>query len=177
MNQRCARLIRSRTVTMSAIVSLVLFVDAGPESWKSGGASAETAPAGAPHVCVGDCDGSGEIRINELIVGVNITLGIVSLSACPAFDCPQRVGNMFINCAVDAVNNALVGCLPTPTPTVTPTPLQPSPTTSPQPTTGCEEACDGRSCVTEGGIGGNCLITGETGECQCVLEVTPTATP
>jgi hypothetical protein len=43
--------------------------------------------------------------------------------------------------------------------------------------TGCEAACDGRSCTTDGGIGGNCLITNDTGECRCVLEVTPTATP
>lgn len=64
------------------------------------------------HVCVGDCDSDGAVHINELIVGVNIALGVTSVSACPAFECPQYVSGVFINCAVQAVDNALLGCRP-----------------------------------------------------------------
>lgn len=36
--------------------------------------------------CVGDCDGNGTVAINELIVGVNIALGLAARAACTAFD-------------------------------------------------------------------------------------------
>ena len=63
-------------------------------------------PVGA---CVGDCDGTGMVSINELIVGVNIALGSDAVSKCPAFDC-QGNGMVTINCLVKAVHNALSGC-------------------------------------------------------------------
>jgi hypothetical protein len=59
--------------------------------------------------CVGDCDGSGEVRINELIVGVGIALGTTPLDACSAF-APNGSGAVEINELVAAVNNALNGC-------------------------------------------------------------------
>jgi hypothetical protein len=80
--------------------------------------------------CVGDCDNSGDVTINELITGVNITLGNASLPLCPAFDCNQD-GQVTINCLVIAVNAALNGCATPPTATVTATP---TPTPSPQAT-------------------------------------------
>jgi len=66
-----------------------------------------TPPTTAP--CVGDCDGSGDVAINELIIGVNIALGNQSLASCPAFD---RSGNgqVEINELISAVNDALNGC-------------------------------------------------------------------
>jgi hypothetical protein len=70
-------------------------------------------------VCIGDCSGDGQVSITELIVGVNIALGGTSLDACPAFDCPQPLGGVFVNCLVDAVENGLSGCQ---TPRTTPTP-------------------------------------------------------
>ena len=80
----------------------------------SGGVLAlQTGPA-----CVGDCDDDGMVRINELITGVNIALGVAPVSACPAFDCPQPFDGVLINCAVEAVDNALFGCRTT---TATPT--------------------------------------------------------
>jgi len=36
--------------------------------------------------CAGDCDGSGSVAINELILGINVALDSQPLSACPAFD-------------------------------------------------------------------------------------------
>ena len=84
------------------------------------------------HVCVGDCDSDGAVHINELIVGVNIALGVTSVSACPAFECPQYVSGVFINCAVQAVDNALLGCRPaTIIPSATATPMCPLPAQPP----------------------------------------------
>lgn len=81
--------------------------------------------------CVGDCDRDGEVRINELLTGVGITLGTIETTACPGFECPQAEG-ITITCLVSAVSNALLGCrAATPTGTATPfaTPSQ-TPTVS-----------------------------------------------
>lgn len=80
-------------------------------------------------------------------------------------------------------------CTPTDTPTATPSPSR-TPTEfypgccvnhtcpllcGPTPTPQCGGVCNGGPCLTSGGAGGNCLQTTEG--CQCILEVTPTATP
>jgi len=75
--------------------------------WRVG---AQPSPTATPTSCVGDCNGDGEVRINELILGVNIALGNAAVSACASFDCPQPLPGVFINCAVEAVNNAQLGC-------------------------------------------------------------------
>ena len=59
--------------------------------------------------CVGDCDGSTNVTINELITGVNIALSALPISACPAFDC-QHTGGVPINCLIQGVVNALGTC-------------------------------------------------------------------
>lgn len=59
--------------------------------------------------CVGDCDGSGEVTVNELITMVNIALGNGPLSACAAGDADHS-GGITINEIIAAVNNALGGC-------------------------------------------------------------------
>lgn len=74
--------------------------------------------------CVGDCDGSESVAINELILGVNISLGSQPVSACEAFDC-QGSGSVGITCLIQGVNNSLNGCGGTPGPTRT---ASPSPT-------------------------------------------------
>jgi hypothetical protein len=66
-----------------------------------------TATAGVP--CVGDCNDSGEITVNELIAGVGITLGSLPLSACEAFDC-DGTGQVGVACLIAGVNAALDGC-------------------------------------------------------------------
>ena len=63
----------------------------------------------AGNACVGDCDGNGEVAINELITGVNIALGSASLDTCPSFDA-NGSGEVEINELIAAVNNALNGC-------------------------------------------------------------------
>lgn len=69
-------------------------------------------PGGA--TCVGDCDASGAVAVNELVLGVNIALERADLSACPVFDADAG-GSVGVNELVQGVNNALRGC-PTPTP-------------------------------------------------------------
>jgi len=59
--------------------------------------------------CAGDCDGDGEVAINELIVGVNIALGSAPVGDCPAFDAD---GDSQVSIAelIRAVGRALSGC-------------------------------------------------------------------
>lgn len=69
-------------------------------------------PAGA---CTGDCDGNGEVAINELLRGVNIALGMQPLDECAPFDASAD-GQVGINELLIAVNASLNGC---PAPTIT----------------------------------------------------------
>ena len=68
---------------------------------------------------VGDCDGSGDVTVNELITLVNIDLGSADPSACPS-GIPSQ-GPCDITCIILAVNLALSAC-PIAEPTPTPTP-------------------------------------------------------
>ena len=75
--------------------------------------------------CVGDCDNSGEVTVDEVITGVNIALDTMPLSACPSFDADGD-GRVTVDEIVFCVHEALNGCaeptaLPTPTPTPSPT--------------------------------------------------------
>jgi hypothetical protein len=72
--------------------------------------------------CIGDCDGSGAVAVNELVLGVNIALGSAEFSACPAFDCNSDchpgpipatpIPSVDVACLIRGVNNALDGCPP-----------------------------------------------------------------
>lgn len=65
-------------------------------------------PTGNPMPCVGDCSGTNMVRIADLILGVNITLGSRPPSACPAFQ--NSEGEVTIAQLIRGVNNALNGC-------------------------------------------------------------------
>jgi RHS repeat-associated protein len=65
---------------------------------------------------VGDCDGNDLVAVNELIIGVNIALGLRALDDCPSFDL-DRNSRVTVNELIRAVNNAL-NPPPTPNPTV-----------------------------------------------------------
>jgi hypothetical protein len=73
--------------------------------------------------CVGDCDSSGDVTVNELITMVNITLGSAPLSNCEAGDADAS-GDITINEIIAAVNSVLGGC-PLPSATLTPSPSAP----------------------------------------------------
>jgi uncharacterized repeat protein (TIGR01451 family) len=62
-----------------------------------------------PALCTGDCDGSSDVAISEIITMVNIALGNLPISACVAGDADGS-GTVEINEIIQAVNNALNGC-------------------------------------------------------------------
>jgi uncharacterized repeat protein (TIGR03806 family) len=86
-------------------------------------------PARPGLACVGDCDGSGTVPINELIVGVNIALGSVPASECLAFD-RNGDGEVRVDELLAAINAATAGC---------PLEVTPTPTATPMPTGGAAE--------------------------------------
>jgi hypothetical protein len=59
--------------------------------------------------CPGDCNGSGEVTIDELIRMVNIALGNQPVSDCLAGDLTGD-GTIAIDEIVTAVNAAINGC-------------------------------------------------------------------
>jgi hypothetical protein len=58
--------------------------------------------------CVGDCDGSGSVTVNKIIVLVNIALGSAQPSACP--DGIPSGSEVNVALIIQAVNHALNGC-------------------------------------------------------------------
>jgi hypothetical protein len=69
--------------------------------------------------CIGDCDSSGAVTVEEIITMVNIVLGNAPLGACPAGACDPQGAAVDITCIVRAVGYALGRC-PMPPPTATP---------------------------------------------------------
>ena len=59
--------------------------------------------------CPGDCNGDGEVTIDELVMMVNIALGTRPLSDCAAGD-STRDGEITIDEIIRAVTRALSGC-------------------------------------------------------------------
>jgi hypothetical protein len=76
--------------------------------------------AAAAGACTGDCDGDGEVAINEAIRGVNIALGNAPVGDCAQFDA-NGDGSVAVNELIAAVAAVLDGCAePTPSPTPDP---------------------------------------------------------
>ncbi len=88
-------------------------------AWVVGGSAASLAQ------CVGDCNGDGEVTVDEVVTMVNIALGNQNIESCTVGD---RDGDRVITVdeIVAAVNYLLASCpttgTPTPTPASTPTP-------------------------------------------------------
>ena len=59
--------------------------------------------------CIGDCDGTGAVSVDELITMVNIALGNTPASACMAGDA-NGDGEITVDEIIAAVSNALAGC-------------------------------------------------------------------
>jgi hypothetical protein len=64
---------------------------------------------GAPADCPGDCDGSGIVAINELILGVRIILNQAALSVCSSLDTNDN-GTVEISALIRGVRSNLEGC-------------------------------------------------------------------
>jgi cysteine-rich repeat protein len=71
--------------------------------------------AGAPRAfaqdCAGDCNASGDVAINELVVCVNIALGSAAVESCAPCDV-NGDGSVTINELIASVGSALNGCIP-----------------------------------------------------------------
>jgi hypothetical protein len=77
---------------------------------------------GAEAQCIGDCNGDGQVTVDELIRGTNIALGNAPLENCPSFD-RNMDGQVTVDEILAAVDAALEGCdaPPSATSTLTPT--------------------------------------------------------
>jgi CSLREA domain-containing protein len=71
-------------------------------------ATASRTPTEPEVSCAGDCDDDHVVSISELITGVNIALGSLAVSACPAFE--NGAGAVDIAQLIKGVGNALNGC-------------------------------------------------------------------
>ncbi|MFI5364600.1 MAG: choice-of-anchor Q domain-containing protein [Candidatus Binatia bacterium] len=62
-----------------------------------------------PTTCVGDCNGDGQVAVDEILTMVNIALGAADAPSCLAGDA-NHDGSITIDEILAAVNNALNGC-------------------------------------------------------------------
>lgn len=72
-------------------------------------------PTGGPIVtlsCIGDCNADHHVTVAEIIMMVNIVLGNLPMSVCPASACDNHPGTA-VPCILEAADNAIVGCPPT----------------------------------------------------------------
>jgi hypothetical protein len=67
-------------------------------------------PTATPGRCVGDCDRNGQVRVNEMVTGVNIALERGQLSQCPSFDINNNL-RVEVNELVSGVNSLVRGCV------------------------------------------------------------------
>jgi cytochrome c peroxidase len=63
-----------------------------------------------PSSCIGDCDDSGMVAVNELVKGVNIALARDAVASCPQFD-TDASQTVTVNELVMSVNAAVHGCV------------------------------------------------------------------
>ncbi len=59
--------------------------------------------------CVGDCDGGGQVTVDEILTMVNIALGNAGVGTCAAGDA-NADGRIMVDEILTAVHNALNGC-------------------------------------------------------------------
>jgi ELWxxDGT repeat protein/YVTN family beta-propeller protein len=118
----------SPTITPTGATATATYTTAAVTGTATGTPPTATATVTQPTGCVGDCDHDTHVTVDELVLGVNIALGLRLVEACDAFD-RDRSGDVTIDELVTAVNSALNDCPlpPTSTPAETATPV-PSPT-------------------------------------------------
>jgi YVTN family beta-propeller protein len=93
------------TVTLTATPTLT----PSPTSTPTLATASPTVTTTPESSCVGDCDGSGEVTVDELVLAVHIALGSQDAAACPAIDIDRRTG-VTVDVLVRATHNALSGC-------------------------------------------------------------------
>lgn len=88
--------------------------------------------AAPSYACPGDCDGDGQVTVDEILVGVAMALGQQPIEACPTLD-GDASGSVTVDELLAGVRAILFGC---PAPTVSPTPTATAtPSPSPPPAT------------------------------------------
>jgi len=80
-----------------------------PTATRSLGMQTPTATTPAVAECRGDCDANGSVTVDELVLSVNIALGLADAAACAAGD-GNADGRITIDELVQGVNVALAGC-------------------------------------------------------------------
>ena len=70
-----------------------------------------TLSCGGVSLCPGDCNGDGQVTVSELVLGVNLALGVLPLAECPAIDATGE-GRATVTDLVAAVAAALAGACP-----------------------------------------------------------------
>jgi hypothetical protein len=120
------------------------------------------APSVVRAQCVGDCNNSNDVTVDELLTMVNIALGNADVSTCLNGDA-NHDSMITIDEILTAVNNALNGCPVTPTPTATPTGgIVPGPCGNGVSNTG-EECDDGGICIGGSKAGTPCTSDDKCG--------------
>ncbi len=79
----------------------------GLEALCAAGLTSAGCPPGM--ACLGDCGFDGAVSVDELVRGVSIALGTLSLSECPVFD-GSSDGSVTVDELIKAVGAALGGC-------------------------------------------------------------------
>ena len=97
------------TATPSPSVTATPTVSASPTMVDTSTPTMAVATATPPPACAGDCNSDGEITVDELVRGVNISLGLLPIDLCPALD-RNHDGRITIDELVTAVRAALDGC-------------------------------------------------------------------
>jgi hypothetical protein len=94
----------------TATATVPIGATATPTATFVGSASPTVSPTAtsAPVVCPGDCDGSGEVLVDEIIDGVALLLGRPA-RVCAAIDLNED-GGVSVDEVVSIVNAALRGC-------------------------------------------------------------------
>lgn len=80
-----------------------------PESTPTDTPPQSVTPTVTPIACVGDCNGDGQVTVDDLIKMVNIALGTAPISGCLAGDV-NGSGEITIDEIIVAINRALDGC-------------------------------------------------------------------
>lgn len=98
---------RTATATATAVPTNTE-LGGSPTATLTGSPAASSTPTQAAP-CAGDCNGSGEVSISELITMVNIALGTSPVTLCEAGDLNHN-GIITVNEIITAVGNALGSC-------------------------------------------------------------------
>jgi hypothetical protein len=85
------------------------FVRPGTGATKCSIGAFEANSAAPPPACVGDCNGNGQVTVDEILTMVNIALGNTPVTSCRAGDA-NHDNEITVDEILTAVNHALNGC-------------------------------------------------------------------